>query len=345
MISKTTIQRWLRNAVSAAAVLMALAAPVPCVAASKLDVVVTIKPIHALVAQVMAGLGEPRLLVTGQASPHSFSLRPSDARALQQADVFFRVSESVEPFTQRLVAALPESVRTVTLADSDGIRHLERRTGGTFEAHAHGGASFPGEGEASEDAVSEETHHEGEDHEGQGADGHDGHRWDGHVWLDPENAKAMVEAIVRVLVEISPENAERLKANAFGALARLDGLATEIETELRPIAGKPFAVFHDAYQYFERRFGLSAVGAITVSPEVQPSAKRLSELRARIAGLGAVCVFAEPSFSPNVVTAVIEGTAAKAGQLDPEGLLVAPGPDAYDALLRGLAKGLRDCLM
>jgi zinc transport system substrate-binding protein len=314
------------------AALFASASP----AAAELKVSVTIKPVHALVSQVMEGVGTPSLLVQGAASPHTYALKPSDARALNKADVFFRVSESVEPFTRKIVSALPKSVRTITLADAPGIESLKVRTGETFEAHDHG----------HEDGHNHDHKHDHAADHGHDHDDHDHAQEtrDGHVWLDPENARKMVAEIARVLSEASPADADKFKANAARADDALVALQAEIARDLEPVKGKPYVVFHDAYQYFERRFGLSAVGSITVSPEAQPSAKRLTEIRKKLAALSASCVFAEPQFQPKLVDAVTEGTSARAGTLDPEGARVEPGPAAYDTLLRNLASGLRSCL-
>jgi zinc transport system substrate-binding protein len=154
----------------------------------------------------------------------------------------------------------------------------------------------------------------------------------------------MVREIVRALSEAWPAHAAVFQANAEQTIAGIDTLAKDIEADLAPVKGRPFVVFHDAYQYFEQRFGLAAAGAITMSPEVQPSAKRLSEIRSKIKSLGVTCVFAEPQFKSKLVATVIEGTGAKAGTLDPEGALVEPGAGAYAALLRNLAQGLTSCL-
>jgi zinc transport system substrate-binding protein len=324
-------------AVAAAATLLATAA-----SAAELKVMVTIKPVHALVAQVMDGVGVPTLLVQGAASPHTYALKPSDARALNHADVFFRVSETIEPFTRKIVAALPDTVRTVTLAETPGLALLDVRTGETFEAHDHasedGHADENGHGEAGHD------HDHSHDHGTPGHDDHGHEVRDGHVWLDPENARKMVAEIARALSEASPADAPTFAANAARADAALAALEAEIARDLAPLRGKPFVVFHDAFQYFERRFGLEAVGSITVSPETQPSAKRLTEIRHKLAALSASCVFSEPQAQAKLVAAVIEGTSARAGTLDPEGALVTPGPDAYATLLRNLAGGLKACL-
>jgi len=326
-----------------AVALWAGAAAAESPAAAELKVTATIKPIHALVAQVMEGVGTPSLLVKGAASPHTYALRPSDARALNRADVLFRVSESVEPFTRKIVAALPGSVRVVTLADSPGIELLDVRTGETFERHGpqpdrdhhhdHG-----------RDGHNHRDHDHRDDDHGHDHQGASSASRDGHVWLDPENARKMIVEIARVLAEASPEHAETLKANAARADAALVALEAEIARDLEPLKGKPFIVFHDAFQYFERRFGLAAVGSITVSPEAQPSARRLTDIRRKLAALSAACVFSEPQFQVRLVDAVTEGTGARSGTLDPEGTLIEPGTAAYGALLRNLAAGLRACL-
>ena len=308
---------------AAAALVLAAWAAAPA-ADGGLKVVATIKPIHSLLTELMEGVGTPTLLVEGAASPHAFALKPSGVRAINAADVFVRVSETLEPFTGKVVRALPDGVRLVTLEEAPGVKLLDRRSGGAFEAHAHGSPT----------AVTDAARADGAAHESK----------DGHIWLDPDNAKALVAYLVKVLAEAQPEAAERLQANAQRLDARIDALTAGLEAELRPLRGKAFIVFHDAYQYFERRFGLDAVGAITVSPDVQPSAKRLTALRRKIKSLEAVCVFAEPLFQPNLVAAVTEGTRARSGTLDPNGSLLEPGADLYFDLMRNMGAGLKACL-
>ena len=146
---------------------------------------------------------------------------------------------------------------------------------------------------------------------------------DSHVWLDPNNAKAIVAHIASVLAAKSPASADIFKANAANAMARLDALSAELAETLKPVAGRPYVVFHDALQYFEARFGLTAVGAVTADPDTPPSGKRLADLRKKTATLGGICVFSEPNFETRVVQSIIEGSKARAGVLDPEGALVA----------------------
>jgi zinc transport system substrate-binding protein len=297
-------------------ILVAAGATYP-VRAESIDVVVTSKPIHSLVAQVMQGVAEPTLLVDGSSSPHSFSLKPSHIRAIANAGVFIRVSERLEPFTGKIVRSLPDSVRLVTLLDAPGMRLLSQRTSGTFEADGH-------------------------DHDAPSVDAGAGK--DGHIWLDPDNAKAIGRDVAAVLSERYPQHTAQFKANAERLGAEIDSLTAELQATTAPLRDRPFVVFHDAYQYFDDRFGLDAVGSITVSPDVQPSAKRLNELRQKIRAVNAVCVFAEPLFQPRLVAALIEGTDARAGTLDPEGIGLTPGAQLYFALMRGLAASLKSCL-
>ncbi len=317
----------------AAALLLTFGAQ-PAVASS-LDVVVTIKPIHSLVAQVMGDTGQPKLLIDGAASPYTFSLKPSDARALNNADAVFRVSETLEPFTRRILASLPETVRVVTLASSSGLTLLPMRSGDGFEEHDHEHGHDHGHkhGEAEKAKKSNGANREAQ----QDA-------IDGHIWLDPENAKVMLRVIAERLGELAPDQAATFDKNAATAITALDALQSEISRAIEPHRGKAFVVFHDAYQYFETRFAIPALGSITVSPEVQPSARRLSEIRRKIRELGAACVFAEPQFKSRLIDTVIEGTNARSGVLDPIGADVPAGPDAYARILRTLTANLTGCL-
>lgn len=291
---------------------------------AEVRVVATSKPIHALVSSVMAGIGTPELLVGGQTSPHSYSMKPSDAQKVHNADVFFRVSEQLEPFTRKLVQSLPGSVRVVSLIDAPGLTLLEMRRGGVFDGHeAHG------------PEIDEEP---GLEH------GHEGPH-DPHIWLDPENAKAMVEYIAEVLATIAPDQATTFATNAQAELRRLTDLSEELARELAPVVGKPFVVYHDAFQYFENRFGLAAVGSVTVNPDLPPSGKRLQELRSLIRSAGARCVFAEPYLPSRAIEVIAEGTGAKTGILDPEGLTLQPGPQLYAELMRNLSRSFRACLL
>jgi zinc transport system substrate-binding protein len=303
-----------RTGLLASLILLAIMHLAAAARAAEVKVVVTIKPVHSLVARVMEGVATPVLLVDGAASPHSFALKPSQVRAIAAAGMLVRVSERLEPFTGKIARSLPASVELVDLMAAPGLRLLGQRHNGTFEVDDHAHA-------AADDAVK-----------------------DSHIWLDPENAKAIGSYVAGVLAARFPEHAAQFTANAARLSRDIDALSEELSVMTRPLRGRPFVVFHDAYQYFDARFHLDAVGSITVSPDVQPSAKRLGELRARIRALAAVCVFAEPLFQPQLVAAVIEGTHARAGTLDPEGLGLTPGPQLYFTLMRNLAGSLKACL-
>jgi zinc transport system substrate-binding protein len=304
--------------VSLAIGLLAANSVSPSASAAELRVVVTIKPIHALVSQVMGDTGKPSVLVAGAASPHTYALKPSDARMLNEADIVFRVSEALEPFMAKAVRSFSKSVTVVTLEKAPGMKLLARRSGNTFEKESRGKGH-------------------GHDHDSEGF-------IDGHSWLDPDNAKAMTDRIAEALAAKAPDQAATFKANAAALNAKIETLANELAIELKPIGDRPYVVFHDAYQYLERRYHMNVVGSITISPEIPASGKRLGEIRKKIASLDAACVFSEPNFDAKVVQPVIEGSKARAGVLDPEGATLEPGPDLYFQLMRKLARDLKSCL-
>jgi zinc transport system substrate-binding protein len=289
-------------------------------------VVASIKPVHSLVAGVMQGVGEPFLLVKGARSPHDYAMKPSEARALDEADLVFWIGPGLETFLERPINALAADAIAVSLSLVPGVELLKNREGGAWEAHAH------------EVAASNDDHGEHTDH-----DEHGEHNM--HVWLDPVNAAAMVDAIAGALAGQDAANAGRYGANAAALKARLAALDGELKASLAPIAGRPYIVLHDAYPNFEKRYRLAAVGSITVSPTRPPSAQRVSEIRRKIKELDAACVFTEPQSGAGIVDTVIEGTSARKGELDPLGAALADGPELYFALLRGNAAALRQCLL
>ena len=312
------------------------------------NVVASIKPVHSLVAAVMAGVGEPTLIVKGAASPHTYALRPSDAGALEAADIVFWTGHGMELFLADALDTLATKAEIIELADAPGITLLPVREGGAFEAHAHEGEEHDHSGETAEehaahaDATEHTDHGAEDDHEGHDHDAHG--EGDMHFWLDPQNAKLMVTQIATTLSAADPENATAYEANAAAELVKLDALEAELAATLAPIADQPFIVFHDAYQYFESRFGLNLTGSITVTPDTMPGAARIDALKGMLVERGVACVFAEPNFAPTIISAITEGTPAQAGTLDPEGGALTDGPDLYPTLLRGLAASLVDCL-
>jgi zinc transport system substrate-binding protein len=303
--------------VAAAALGLALLGLRP--ATAQPQIVASIKPVHSLVAAVMAGVGAPELIVHGAASPHTYALRPSDATRLGRARLVFWIGPAYEAFLAKPLATLADGARIVTLADAPGVIVLPARKGGAWE---------------------EDEHDHGHEH-GHGA-GETGR--DGHLWLDPRNADAMVAAIAEALAAADPPHAAAYAANAAAARQRLAALDGELAATLGPVRGVAFVVFHDAYQYLERRYGLAAAGAVAVSPEQRPGARRVSELRTRIRQLGARCVFAEPQFEPALVKTLVAETGARTGTLDPLGADLPDGPSLYEAMMRRLAESLVRCL-
>ena len=309
------------------------------VATADVKVVASIKPVHSLVASVMQGVSEPSLLVKGAGSPHTYSLKPSQAKELQAADIVFWMSHDLEAFLENSIESIAKNAKAVSLMDSHGLMKLNFREGGAFDAHDHG------HDDHGDDKHDDHGHDKHDDH---GDDKHDDHghdEVDPHVWLDPQNAKSLVHEIEEHLAEIDPSNAAKYEANAKAVMKKLDALTKEIEADLKPVRERGYVVFHDAYQYFEKRFGVSAVGSITVSPEVLPGAERVSELRDKVKSLNASCVFSEPQFEPKLVKTITENTDAGTGVLDPLGANIKDGPELYFTLIRNMAKSLKDCLM
>ena len=283
-------------------------------------VVASIVPVHAIVAAVMGEKGTPELLLSGQMSEHAASLSPQQLAALAGADLIFMATPNVEIRLGQISGSeAVEGKAFVALAEAPGVSHLKLREGGPWEAHDH------------EEAGNIE-----------GAEGVSA--YNGHVWLSPANAKAMAATVAAELAKADPGNAAAYAANAAAFAEESDRLQVEIAAQLAPVKDKPFIVFHDAYPYFEQAFGLSAVGSIADSTAEPPSAKRLGEIRAKLAATGAGCVFREPQFDDRFAATVVEDSSARLGVLDAVGADLTPGPGAYFQLMRNLAASLKTCL-
>ena len=313
--SKVSVRRVLRLA-GALAPFIVFA--VPSFAAP--NVVVTIKPVHSLAAAILEGVSEPKLLLEGGASPHSYALKPSDAEAISGADAIIRVSENLEVFLDKAIATIPEKARVITLDKTPGLTLLQVRRGGGSMQHASG----------EREGAEEHEHHHGP--------------MDVHFWLDPVNAIVISGYLARQFGEIDPEHAAQYRANAEKLEAKLAALDSELKITFKGISDRPFIVFHDVTQYLENRYGLHGLGAVTLSPERPPGAKRLSEIRDKIRQAKAICVFSEPQFPPKLVEMLTDGTAAKSGVLDEIGAAIPPGPGQYFALMRADAENLASCL-
>lgn len=303
------MSRNVRRFASALAVLVFFATTTPAAQAAP-KVVVSVAPIHSLVASVMAGIGEPKLLVPANASPHAFSLRPSDARALAAADIVFRVGGDLETFLDKPLAALAQG-KVVALADASGI---------TKQSIAADGA---------------EKHGDGGDHD---------HARDPHIWLSVGNARRIAEIAAQTLSDQDPDNGPAYRRNLTSLTSRLDSLERDLHAMLATARQSPYVVMHDAYSHFEAEFGLRRVAAISLSPERRPGVRRLRAIRDLLAAQDVRCVFAEPQFPQTIANTVVEGINARLAELDPLGAGLPVGPGLYFTLMENLARSLAGCL-
>ncbi len=278
-------------------------------------VVVTIKPLHSLVAGVLGDITQPELLVQGAASPHDTQLKPSQMAALQDAKLVLYIGPDFETFMGSAIRVLPESVRVSSVATDANLSLLAVRESDMPEP----------------EAVKHEHAHDHGD-------------YDLHVWLDPENARRIAVWVTKELSALDFENRDTYKANARRVIEKIDALEAELHGTLADLQDRPFIVFHDAYQYFEHAFGLRSAGFITLNPSIPPSPSHLQAIRKKLRESGAQCIFREPQFSDRLVQTVIEDTDASSGTLDPLGAYLEDGEELYFSLMRGLAKGLKECL-
>ncbi|MCB1734702.1 MAG: zinc ABC transporter substrate-binding protein [Gammaproteobacteria bacterium] len=290
-----------------------LAAPAAADRHAPPNAVASILPLHALLAGVMQGVAEPALLIAPAQSPHKVALRPNQARRLAQADLFVWVGEELESGLRKAVSVLPTNAVVIRLGHDADVPVLPARDSAAWAPHHH------------DDDV-----------------GHGG--IDPHLWLSPDQAARIASRMAEALIEIDPGHAPVYKANLERMVGRLDEVDALVEQRLAPIRGRPYLVFHDAYQYFERHYRLNAIGSVTIDADHAPGANRIAVLRRRIQESQAGCVFTEPHFEPRVVRILIEGSAAKIGELDPVGRDIEPGPEAYFELLDRLSTSLVSCL-
>ncbi|WP_375688157.1 zinc ABC transporter substrate-binding protein [Pseudooceanicola sp. LIPI14-2-Ac024] len=341
--------------------LIALSTPV---LADGPKVVADIAPVQSLVAQVMAGVGEPGLLIQPGVSPHGYALRPSEARMLSNADIMVWVGEASTPWLHETLDSLAPDAASMELLEVEGTRVLAPREGANFAAHDHDhdhgdhaeGAHDDDHADHSEEghdhdhadhaeADHDHAEHADDDHDHAGHD-HDDHAHeevDPHAWLDPRNAQVWLGAIAEALAKADPANAATYRDNAAKAVADLDALQARIQAQIDTLSGE-FVTFHDAYQYFETRFDYPAHGSLSASDAVDPGPARIAELHDMVASDGIVCLFAEPQFNPRQVNTLADDLGVRTGTLDPIGAGLEPGAEHYAALLSGLADGLSACL-
>jgi zinc transport system substrate-binding protein len=285
-------------------------------AQAEIKVIASIKPIHSLVSYVMDGVGTPEILVDGSSSPHSFQLKPSHAKMLQNADIVFWIGEDLETFLETPLDSIATNARKIAIMELNDIQLLEFREKHIFEDH--------------DEHVEEDGHDE-----------HNHGEFDIHFWLDPEIAKVIVKNIARELSKIDVANKSIYKANAVKAIEELDALITA--TKLKINTNASYVVFHDAYQYFEKRFGIEVLGALSVNPEILPGAKQLAEIREVIQHEKVNCIFSEPQFNPSIANTIAQDTGVKSAVLDPLGARLEPGKDLYFDLIKDMASSFESC--
>ncbi|MDC0419547.1 zinc ABC transporter substrate-binding protein ZnuA [Candidatus Pelagibacter sp.] len=299
---------------------------------AELKVVTSIKPIHSLASYLMDGIGKPELIVDGYASPHGFSMKPSHAKMLQNADLIFWVGEDLENFLEKPLKSIAKKAEKIELIEIKGLNVLKFRERNIFDEHDHDDHDHDDHGK-------KEEHDDHDDH-----DGHEGHahgEFDPHIWLDTMNAKAMLNEMAEHLIENDPKNEAKYKSNLDKALKDIDKLTIEVMTELNNSVSS--IVFHDAYQYFEKRFNVNVLGAFTVNTDVMPGAEQLAEIREIIEHDKVACVFSEPQFNPDIINAVAKDMKIKTGVLDPLGATLDSGKDLYFKLIRNMSASFKGC--
>ena len=300
-------------------------------------VVTSIKPLHSLASYLMDGIGKPGLIVDGYASPHSFSMKPSHAKMLQNADIVFWVGEGMENFLKKPLSSIAKKAEKIELMEVKGLNILKFRERNIFEEHNH---------DDHDDHAKKEDAHDDHDHDDHAKkeDDHEGHahgEYDSHIWLDPMNAKVILNEMAEHLIENDSENASKYKNNLKKALKEIDTLTIQVMTELNKSVSS--IVFHDAYQYFEQRFNVNILGAFTVNPDVMPGAEQLAKIREIIEHENVACVFSEPQFNPDIINAVAKDMKIKTGVLDPLGATLDPGKNLYFDLIKNMSLSFKDC--
>ena len=328
---------------------------------AEIKVVASIKPIHSLASYLMDGVGKPDLIVDGYASPHGFAMKPSHAKMLQNADIIFWVGEDIENFLEKPLNSIAKKAEKIELMEIKGVTKLKFRERNIFDEHDHGHKEDDHDDHAKKEDDHDDHDHDKEGHkkddhddhdhdkEGHKKDehddhGHEGHahgEFDPHIWLDPMNAKVILSEMAEHLIEIDQKNASKYKANLNKAHKDLDNLTKKVKSELN----KDFKsiVFHDAYQYFEERFGVNILGAFTVNTDVMPGAEQLAEIREVIEHDKVSCIFSEPQFNPDIIKAVAKDTNVATGVIDPLGATLDPGKNLYFDLIKNMSNSFKGC--
>ena len=333
-------------------------------AKADIKVVTTIKPLHSLISSVMEGVGEPSLIIEGTSNPHTFVFKPSHAQMLEEADIVFWIGEDLEAFMEKPLDSLAGNATKISFMELSSIEKLKFREENIFDDHDdhghddHDGHEDEHEGhdDHDDDGHKEDDHddhghddHDGhedehEGHDDHGHNDHDGHNhgeFDAHIWLDPSNAIKMVLEISHELSEADPDNAAKYEQNENKTIASLNNLINEINSSIPKDAS--YVVFHDAYQYFENRFGVSSAGALTLNPDVLPGAKQIDAIQDLIQDKNIKCIFSEPQYNPKIIETLAADMKISTGIMDPLGAFIDQGPEMYNQLILNIANPLKDC--
>jgi zinc transport system substrate-binding protein len=277
-------------------------------------VLTSIKPLQLIAAAVQDGVGTPEVLLPPGASPHNYALRPSDVRRVREVELLYWIGPDMESFLPRVLAG--RSLPSVSVQSLPGM-HLRH-----FAADSHSHDNDPDE----------------HDHD------HRPGSLDAHLWLSSFNARVIAAKMAADLSAADPANAERYASNVKAFDGRLDALDTKLKARVSGVAGKPFFVFHEAFDYFEDAYGLKHAGVFSVSAEVQPGAQHVAAMRARLAEMGKTCVFSEPPLRPRLAETLTAGLPAKLAELDALGGYTPATADGYEHLLSKLGDDLAGCL-
>ncbi len=293
-------------------------------AQAEVRVLTSIKPLQLIAAAVQDGVGEPDVLLPPGASPHHYALRPSDMRRVQEVDLVYWVGPDMESFMPRVLATREKPSVAVQSLPGMTLRHFGEEHGDDHD------------------------HDHDHDHDQATADEHDhDHRpgsLDAHLWLSSANARVIAARMAADLAKADPANAARYQANLDSFGKRLDALEPRLHAQLKPLAGKPFFVFHEAFDYFEAANGLKHTGVFSVANEVQPGARHVAAMRERLQQVGPTCVFSEPPLRPRLAETLTAGLPATLAELDAMGSQAPLDATGYESMLQALADGYSACL-
>ena len=317
---------------------------------AEIKVVTTIQPLHSLISNVMGNKGKLDLILEGTASPHSFTLKPSHAKMLENADAIFWIDKDLESFLEKPLKSIPKKAKVIHLMDLTSLEIHKFREKNIYGGHDdHDKHDDHGKHGHKEDKHNKHDDHDKHGHKEDKHDKHDDHdkhghahgEFDVHIWLDPNNAKVIVKEVAKQLATLDSPNSKLYKMNAEKAVNKLDNLIDKIDKSINKKAS--FVTFHDAYQYFEKRFGIEALGALTINTDIQPGAKQIKEIQHLVEDKNIKCIFSEPQFNPKLINMIAKNTGANTGILDPLGSSYKPGKDLYFNLINDLYENLNKC--